>query len=33
MATDALNILYDIRATTFKNAASLPSKEEVVTQW
>ncbi|MFT7651093.1 MAG: twitching motility protein PilI [Limisphaerales bacterium] len=33
MATDALNILYDIRATTFKNAASLPLKEEVVTQW
>jgi twitching motility protein PilI len=33
MATDALNILYDIKATTFKNAASLPLKEEVVTPW
>ena len=33
MAADALNILYDIRATTFKNAAALPLKEEVVAQW
>ena len=30
---EALNILHDIRATTFKNAAPLPHKEEVQAQW
>ncbi|MEM7000556.1 MAG: chemotaxis protein CheW [Pseudomonadota bacterium] len=33
MQTDALNVLQDIRTATFKNAASLPLKEEVAAQW
>ena len=33
MASDAINVLYDIKAATFKNAASLPHKEEVQAQW
>ncbi len=34
MATsEALNVLQDIKAATFKNAAPLPHKEEVQAQW
>jgi len=31
--SEALNVLYDIRSATFKNAAPLPHKEEVQAQW
>ena len=31
--SEALNILQDIKAATFKNAAPLPHKEEAQTQW
>ena len=31
--SEALNILQDIKAATFKNAAPLPHKEEVQAQW
>jgi len=31
--SEALNILQDIKATTFKNAAPLPHKEQVQAQW
>ena len=33
MSSDAINVLYDIKAATFKNAAPLPHKEEVQAQW
>ena len=33
MPTDALNVLFDIKAATFRNAAALPLKEEVQAQW
>ncbi|MEM7078515.1 MAG: chemotaxis protein CheW [Pseudomonadota bacterium] len=32
-ASDALNVLHDIRRATFKNAAPLPHKQEVQSQW
>lgn len=31
--SEALNVLYDIKAATFKNAAPLPHKEESQAQW
>ncbi len=33
MSSDALNVLYDIKAATFANAASLPLKEQATAQW
>ncbi|NKC00381.1 MAG: chemotaxis protein CheW [Pseudomonadales bacterium] len=33
MPSDAINVLYDIKAATFKNAAALPRKEESQAQW
>lgn len=33
MASDALNLLHDIRSSTLRNAAALPLQEEVVSQW
>ena len=33
MSSDAINVLYDIKAATFKNAAPLPHKEEAQAQW
>ena len=33
MSSEAINVLYDIKASTFKNAAALPHKEEVQAQW
>ena len=33
MSTEALNILHDIKAATFRNAAPLPRKEEVQAEW
>ena len=33
MSTEALNILHDIKAATFRNAAPLPREEEVPAEW
>ena len=33
MSSDAINVLHDIKAATFKNAAPLPHKEEAQAQW
>lgn len=33
MMSDAINVLYDIKAATFRNAAALPRKEETQGQW
>ncbi len=32
-SSEALQLLRDIRQSTFKNAASLPHKEQVQAQW
>ena len=33
MMSQAINVLYDIKAATFRNAAALPRKEETQGQW